>query len=333
MRVLLQNRLTSLRAVAGDGIQVIKTLEYLRKIGVEAELDCSLEADPAGFDVVHLFNLIPVEDTYRHFAEAKKSGGKIVLSTIFWTPEEYLGTTAAGPEFSEWWRRTMPLREAILAGVDLILPNSRRELEVLKQYFRKLPPAVVVPNAADSLFASARPERFIGKYKRGDFLLAVGRISPRKNQLALIKAAKELKLPLVLIGPLNDGEYYLKCRREAAGSRVLFIDTLSQSELASAYAAARVHALVSWYDTPGLVSLEAALAGCAIVSTDRGCAAEYLGELAFYCDPADLGSIRTAIEKAWRSPKNPALKEEVLRDFIWEKTALRTYEAYQFLFK
>ena len=37
--------------------------------------------------------------------------------------------------------------------------------------------------------------------------------------------------------------------------------------LASAYAAARVFALPSWFETPGLAALEAALAGCSVAIT------------------------------------------------------------------
>lgn len=99
--------------------------------------------------------------------------------------------------------------------------------------------------------------------------------------------------------------------------------------MAGAYAAARVHALVSWYDTPGLVSLEAALAGCKLVSTNRGSAVEYFGELAYYCDPGNLNSVCEAIYKAWSAPKNNLLKERVLQNFTWEKAARQTIEAYK----
>jgi glycosyltransferase involved in cell wall biosynthesis len=164
-----------------------------------------------------------------------------------------------------------------------------------------------------------------------DFLLGVGRICRRKNQLNLIRAARRLKLPLVLIGPLNDSNYYQECRREAVGQKVLFIDTLTPPELASAYAAAKVHALVSWYDTPGLVSLEAALAGCTIVSTNRGSAREYFGELAYYCNPDDLDSIIEAIANAWKTEKDFRLQQLVLENYTWEKTAELTYKAYRMI--
>lgn len=328
LRVLLQNRKSALTSVAGDSIQFIKTKEYLNKMGITAEVSYGNDGDLSFYDIIHLFNLIPIEDTHGQFLQARAAAKKIVLSTVFWDPLEYL-QNCDEHHFKNWWFETMPLRNTVLAGVDLILPNSRMELEMLDRTFSKLPPAVIVPNATDTLFATASPERFIHRYQIKDFILSVGRISPRKNQLSLIRATKQLKLPLVLIGPINDGLYYQACRKEAVGAKVIFMDTFSQTELASAYAAAKIHALVSWYDTPGLVSLEAALAGCKIVTTDRGTAREYFGDLATYCDPGNLPSIVKAIEKSWQTPNLPDLKEKVLLNYTWEKAAQKTLEAYR----
>lgn len=329
MRVLLQNRASGIHALAGDSVQLEKTGEYLIKLGVDVTYRSSPDPDLDGFNLVHLFNLIPVTETYRQFMNAKRQNKPVLLSPVFWNPHEYLEHDKKLAHYLEWWEKTMPLRRAILDGCALILPNSRMELAMLADTFGRLPQAEIIPNGADRQFASARPEHFYAKYGKRDFLLSVGRICRRKNQVQLIRAARRLKLPLVLIGPLNDSEYYLECRKEAAGHQVLFIDTLSPKELSSAYAAARVHALVSWYDTPGLVSLEAALAGCRIVSTDRGSAREYFGNAAEYCDPSDLNSICLAISRAWQAPYDPGLKEEVLKRFTWEHVAAATYRSYQ----
>jgi glycosyltransferase involved in cell wall biosynthesis len=315
--------------VAGDGIQLMKTKEYLERLQVEVDISSIPERDLAKYDLIHLFNLIPVEEIFPLFQNALRQRKKIVLSTIYWDPIEFLQQSNQMDRFGLWWQKTMPQREDILNAVDLILPNSELELAVLKKKFKRLPAAAIVVNGVDQQFYRAKPDRFVNKYQRQDFLLSVGRICYRKNQLALIKVAKQLKLPLVLIGPLNDGPYYQECRRAAAGHKVLFIDCLSGPDLISAYAAARVHALTSWYDTPGLVTLEAALAGCTIVTTDRGSAVEYLDNLAFYCDPGDIVSIKTAVEQAWFAKKNPQLKAHVLSNFTWEKTAEQTLQAYQ----
>ncbi len=328
MKVLLQNRSNFLKSIAGDSIQLTKTKEYLGKLGVGVSVSSETELDLKPYDLIHLFNIMPVEETFRQYQNAKRYEKKFVLSTIYWDPGEFLTVSGQNKTFGEWWEKTMPLRREVLQEAALILPNSNLELEILKRNFKGLPPAIIIPNAADAIFSVAQPERFVDQYRVKNFLLSVGRICQRKNQLMLIRAARELKLPLVLIGPINDGLYYRECRREAAGQKVTFIDSLTPLELGSAYAAARVHALVSWYDTPGLASLEAALAGCNIVSTDRGSAKEYFGESAYYCDPGKVESVCKAIRDAWNSPKDNRLRESVLNNYTWEKTALKTFQAY-----
>lgn len=329
MKVLLQNRSNFLKSVAGDSIQLTKTKEHLGKLGVQIRISSETELDLQWYDLAHLFNIMPVEETYRQYQNVRHNNKKFVLSTIYWDPTEFLTVSGQNKTFGEWWERTMPLRREVLQEAALILPNSTMEYEILKKNFGELPPASIIPNAADVIFAAAKPDRFFQKYRIKNFLLSVGRICQRKNQLMLIRAARELKLPLVLIGPINDGLYYRDCRRESAGHKVTFIDSLTPVELASAYAAAKVHALVSWYDTPGLASLEAALAGCRIVSTDRGSAREYFGDLAYYCDPGNKESICKAIRNAWNSTNDNQLKEIILRNYTWEKAAFKTFQAYQ----
>ena len=86
--------------------------------------------------------------------------------------------------------------------------------------------------------------------------------------------------------------------------------------------------LPSWRETPGLVSLEAAAAGCRIVSTAIGSAREYFGDLAWYCDPCNPGSIRQAVLQALAAPATAALRQRVLERFTWEVAAQNTLEAY-----
>jgi glycosyltransferase involved in cell wall biosynthesis len=329
LKVLLQNRSSFRNSVAGDGIQLLKTQEYLKKINIDVDVSCEQQVDLSKYDLVHLFNLMPVDEIYPLFRNARDQKKKIVLSTIYWNPEEFLLQNANLRHLKDWWQKSMPMREEMLREVDLILPNSKLELAMIQKGFSRVPKARIVINGVDRAYGWARPESFVNHHGWRDFLLSVGRICRRKNQLAIIQAAKNIGLPLVLLGPVNDGLYYRDCRRASAGHKVLFIDSLTQKDLSSAYAAARVHVLASWYDTPGLVSLEAALAGCTVVTTVRGCAKEYLGNLVHYCNPANGKSIEKAVEKAWLARKNPELKSHVLNFFTWERVAEQTLTAYK----
>src|SRR5262249_2494755 len=126
---------------------------------------------------------------------------------------------------------------------------------------------------------------------------------------------------------------YLDLVRSCGPADLVVLPHQKPDILASAYAAARVHVLPSWSETCGLVNLEAALAGCSVVAGTLGYEVEYLGDLAYYCDPADLASIETAVRTAWdehaRSAKRRRqLRQRILTHFTWEKAAEATFQAY-----
>ncbi len=108
---------------------------------------------------------------------------------------------------------------------------------------------------------------------------------------------------------------------------------LPPDELAPLYRSAAVHACPSWYETPGLASLEAALCGCRVVSTERGSAPEYFGDEAEYCSPRDPASIRAAILRARSRPPSPALAEQISGRFNWQRAAEATAAGYELALK
>ncbi len=329
MRVLMQNRATALRVLAGDTVQMTKMREALVKLGVEVDFDPRPEPDLSRYDLVHIFNIIPVEETYRFYRHAKKWNKPIVLTPIYWDPSEFLRHVEVEDKeqhsFFTWLEKTDHLRQEILDGVELLLPNGEEEYRLLVEKYSLITPARIIPNGADPLFYYAKPDKFLNRFGIKDFILSVGRICRRKNQKELIKAAAELEKTVVLIGPVNDYQYYQECRRQG---KIKYLGPLSPPWVASAYAACLLHALVSWYDTPGLVNLEAALAGCKVVTTDRGTAREYLGDMAWYCSP-DAASIRNALHQALYSPAPSGLREHILANYTWDRIARLTYEAYQ----
>ena len=114
----------------------------------------------------------------------------------------------------------------------------------------------------------------------------VGRIEPHKNQLGLIRELRGTGIAVVLAGPSHPhhAKYAERCRKEA-DAFVTFSSRRRRAGSARGLSRAAVHVLPSWFETTGLVSLEAAATGCAVVTTNRGYVKEYFGDLVFYCDP------------------------------------------------
>jgi glycosyltransferase involved in cell wall biosynthesis len=210
--------------------------------------------------------------------------------------------------------------------VAVLLPNSRAEQEQIERRFGIPRPSVIVPNAVDTTVfyppGSGAPGR--------TGVLCVGRIEPRKNQLALIEALRGSGIPLTLVGQAGrfNAAYHRHCLR-AADADVRFMAQQPPAQLRGLYHAARVHACVSWYETPGLASLEAAACGCALVVTPGGCTREYFGDEAVYAQPNDLGTIRRAVEDALARGPSPTLGQRVAREYTWDVTAEQTLAAYR----
>ncbi len=365
MNILLQAREKLYDDPGGDSIQISKYREYLEKSGCPVKLSLDLAPDLKNIDIVHGFNIQVTDQTYRQIRHAKDNGKQVVFSPIYWNMEEYLeyrlknsreaGSYFLKEKFKKSWgshydclqnvfkkpsqakvlRRLMvkgkrTLQKECLELADLILVSSVSEKNILLQDFGMNFSAKVrvLPNGVEPIFYKAEASPFVQEYGQQDFLLCVGRMDPHKNQLAVIRAAREMNISLVLIGP-QPPTPYLKFCQKAAGPKTSFWGRVSHENLPAAYAAARAHILASWFDIPGLVNLEAGLAGCNVISTNRGSAADYLGENAWYLDPGDDNSIRNNIEMAMQSPRDSTLPARLLEHYSWEKITRHLCRYYQ----
>jgi glycosyltransferase involved in cell wall biosynthesis len=364
MKILFQSRTTLFSVPGGDTIQLTKTAEYLRAVGVDVGISTELEPDLTGYDLVHLFNLMRPQEVFLQARNAKKQHKRVALSTIYGLYTEYERKVRSGlaglvvRNLSPWQvERAKVIARALVnlevnKGVayvaafgyrslcskitdmtDVFLPNSASEMKRVHADFdaSRVKPFVVVPNAVDTLvFNPDTVGRDDISHKFNGCVLSAARIEGRKCQLELVRAMKDLPYQLVLIGkPAPNHVAYFEAVKREAGERVHFVGQVAHDELAQYYKAAKVHALVSWMETPGLSSLEAGAMGCSLVITDKGDTRDYFGDDAFYCEPDSVESIREAVVRAYSAPENPALVQRVRENFNWQKTAERTLEGYQ----
>ena len=258
-----------------------------------------------------------------------------MLTPIFWRPPLEDDSFAA-IDRANLARRDEVMRHAVFGVVDALTPPSQAELDgILARYPASPLTRTVVPVGVDPAYRTGDGQRFCVRYGlplRG-FVLCVGRIEERKNQLRLIEACATLDVPVVLIGAVYDDrqEYDTDCRAlaERLGADVRFLSFLTTEEVVDAYAAARVHVLPSLWETIGLSSLEAAAAGCGVVSTSNCGVREYLGDDAWYCDPESVESIRAAVEAAVVAPVTDALGSRVTADFGWARAAETLVPVYE----
>lgn len=341
MRVAFYSYPSAFQNPGGGEVQLLKTKEYLEKMGVEVKLFDQWNDSFDDFDILHVFG--SVKDCVGLMRTARNKGVKVALSPIFWSSFRRALNESGGVKK----KAELTLRHALkcvipwlpsgrrntMAVSDIILPNSRMEAEQVARLFGISSSKMsVVPNGVELRFSQADPDEFVARYGLEDFILYAGRIEPRKNQLNFIRAMKGSGKTIVFMGePVSDYvEYYEKCKREAS-NKTHFIGRIEHDStlLASAYAACGVFALTSWFETPGLVALEASLSGAKVVITEEGSTREYFEDMVEYAGPNELSSIRSAVEKAYDAGNNGQLKEHVMANYTWEKVAEKTIEAYR----
>ena len=339
--VLMHAPGSAFQSPGGGECQLLQTAKYLDAQGVAIRPFLPWTDRLTDARLLHVFGMS--REGLELAKVARSLGVPIALSPICWYDLRSI-RALAGSWRQRWtdtgkWalRRLAPRlgcwRRELLRLADVVLPNSRAEAEQLIGLFDAEPEKIaVVPNGVESRFSAGDPALFRERMSWDDeFVMCAGRIEPRKNTLGLIRAVRETGLPLVVIGdPVPGCEAYARrCAREGAGF-TRFVGRIEHDDpmLASAYAAARVFALPSWFETPGLAALEAALAGRAVTITPYGCAREYFGDRARYARPDRREEIANAIEASWRSPENVGLAEDVGARYHWSVVARRTQDAY-----
>lgn len=337
-QVLFQAGASVFQRPGGGEIQLIKTGEALEERGVRVGLFNPWVDRLEEARLVHFFGLHPEFEPLAGLA--KKAGIGVVVSPICWydpVAQWYQAErwSAGLVGLSKWLllrhsalARRRAWRSRLLAMADAVLPNSKAEADQMVRLLGVPAHRVhVVPNAVDA--AAAPPDPSLARQAFGpeDYVLYVGRIEPRKNVLGLIRACLQLKYKLVIIGqaPLEQADYDRACRKMADSGHVHFAGHLPKDAplLASAQAAARVFALPSWFETPGLAALEAAQFETPVVITRRGSTRDYFGSTAVYCDPARPASVPKAIEEAWQRPPQgrAQLAEQIRREWTWPEVA------------
>jgi glycosyltransferase involved in cell wall biosynthesis/GT2 family glycosyltransferase/Flp pilus assembly protein TadD len=354
LRVLLQNRASALSHPGGDTGVMNGLHDGLTKYDVEV---CA-SAEPGdldGIDIVHLINLTTVPAS-RDFAQnALRQKVPYVITTLyedwpsflaqsnqsFFLFEEYVRSGCDKEQFQRHLEalRHLPAAEklenaAVASGARALLACGESEAARLKRDFPFAAEQVhVVPFGIRVLeeFSLPDKEEVLQRLGVERYALCVGRLETRKNQLMLMKALEDDDLALLFItgGFTYQPAYEELCRSFRRRGPALFLGRVSDTQLATLYSAAACHVLPSWYELPGLVSLEAAAYGCAVVASTWGSIEDYLPAGGFgACQPDDPVSIRTAVHAALESKPDPTTAQRALQ-FTWQRSAEHTLRVYE----
>ncbi len=349
-KILIVNRSNALTQRGGDTIVMENLYNGLRSKGFIVDIDLNHERDMKDYDLVHIFNFATSQFSTSMGMEAKSKGVPFVVTSLFEDVASFHNQSLAVASFMvnyQNYGQDNNFYEQNKISFGAITPSSSFDVKWLCDNATALFSSAIseskniqrIYNPKSKIFEipfglntpeNGDAKRFIEKYKIKDFILCVGRFESRKNQLMLLKALEDVAIPVVLVGGgfSYQPDYEMAIRGFRRKGQTQILGKLSNQDLADAYSACKVHCLPSFYELPGLVSLEAAFYGANVVATDTGTTKDYLKDYAFYCDPYSPESIKNAILAAFYSPKKYGLRE-CAESYTWNKYIDLTISAYQ----
>ena len=236
------------------------------------------------------------------------------------------------------WQYRAGVRAATRRATLLITP-SRATADDLEARGADPSKIRVTPLAASLPTGKADTEATLARLGvRRPYVLCPGTLEPRKNQVRIVRAfrqvAPDVPHSLVLAGPegWRVEELNEELSRPGTG-RVFRTGRLSEGDLDALYRGADLVAYVSLYEGFGLPVVEAMARGVAVLASTTPAVAETAGGAARLVDPEDVAGIAEALgelltdEGARAAVGGRAL--ERARDFSWERTARGTLDAYR----
>jgi glycosyltransferase involved in cell wall biosynthesis len=210
---------------------------------------------------------------------------------------------------------------------------------------------VVVPNAAapefrpvsrDSAMTAVR-DRFSVS---APFLLSVGDLLPRKNQIGLIRAFSRLLRAypqfahnMVFAGKETWFAHHVREAARASGvaERIRFLGFVTDAELLQLYNACDVFVFPSFYEGFGMPALEAMACGRAVVCSSTSALPEVVDGAALLFDPYSVDEMVRALADLLLDAELRARMERLglqrAGHFSWQDAAQRTLEIYRSVVK
>jgi alpha-1,3-rhamnosyl/mannosyltransferase len=204
---------------------------------------------------------------------------------------------------------------AVRRAERVITVSERTKADIVELYGIPAWRIVVTPNGVDPAFSPGEGSH--------DYVLSVGAIQARKNQLAALAAATAVELPLVVVGPVKDPSLANELRN--GGARLE--GYVSNERLAELYRGAACLVQSSRYEGFGLPVLEAMASGVPVVAVPDEALREVAGDAAIFVEEGELADgIRRALAErdrlAWEGLERS-------RRFSWRVAAERTLEVYR----
>ncbi len=366
MKIGIDTRpLANLSATRGIGVYTSHLVRYLKKMGVEV-VEVKEGRVPEGVSLIHY----PFFDLYFPTLPLIKKLPTVVTIhdvTPLVLPELY----PPGIKGRIWFR----LQKWSLGGVRGIITDSEvskrdivEQLGILKE---KVETVYLAPQDGLGETPTEKTMTVVKeKYRLPEqFVLYVGDVNMNKNLISLVRACKQVELPIAIVGKQAAASNAVGTESNSVGSidkigatsnvaekigkninaeqidlvrlkqefgndpKVLRLGYVPIEELGAVYRHASLYCQPSLYEGFGVSMLEAMTCGCPVVATKRGSLMEIGGKAAVYTEP-EMEKLAKAIQFVIQL--SPTQRKRLVQEghkqaerFSWEQTAQQTYAVYK----
>lgn len=333
MKILIESYSTCTQNKSG-GVQVRmkKIVELLKKRNVKVDFFDKFSTKVNEYDILHIFMLNC--ENYALIQYAKSQGLKVVISTI--VP---LINGKKIDLYRSCMKLPIPTTYKILIQslqlADLLIVETPAEKRfIMKHYKINENKICIIPNGIEKCGEITNDiYDYIDSKKK--YVLQVGRFDKNKNQLNIIKALKGTDIDVVFIGGAQEknSSYYKKCVQESKNQKNFhflgWIDTNS-SIIKSAYQNAELVIVPSYFETFGMVILEAIAAEKKVVVSNRLPILEYnIINKKDTFDPSNVNEIKDKVIKIFYSKENNVNMDNVKKNFEWNHIIDKHIECYK----
>jgi glycosyltransferase involved in cell wall biosynthesis len=217
--------------------------------------------------------------------------------------------------------------------------SSATREAIMREYNVPLEKISVVYPGYDSNLQPTTDKRILSDMRsrygiKGDYVLHIGRIHPRKNLARLFNAFVKLlseypDLQLVLAGPVGwrTASLFTKIQENDLGDHVVFPGYVAEVDKSAIISGARILGYPSLYEGFGFPVLEAQACGTPVLTSSTSSLPEVAGDGALIVDPEDEDAISNGLKKLMTDDDLRVSCVEKgyqnLLRFSWDKTADR----------
>lgn len=184
-----------------------------------------------------------------------------------------------------------------------IIAISQQTKDDIIEFFKIEPDKieVVYQSVSPRFYEKYDCEYLVSKYDLPDsFILSVGTIEQRKNQLSILKAlhSAQLENTVVFVGKptLYSAELLKFITENEMESQVKFLNNISRKDLAGLYQLASLSVYISVFEGFGLPVIESMASGCPVITSNVSCLPETAGDAAVLCNPENTTEIGEKIK-------------------------------------